>query len=183
VSSPAPPGSAASRFTGVLGTVILASLVIVGLAVPAQAHVELVRSSPADGALLSSAPAEVVLTLSEEASSGGTLIAVAGPDGAPVTVEPTEVSGTVVSAALPPLPDRGTYTVAYRVVSGDGHAVSGSIRFTVGDASDVSSSAPSASSTSGIVTGAIVIVGGLALLAVIAVTYVRRSGLRSDDDA
>ncbi len=152
-----------------------------GLALPAQAHSALVSSSPVDGAVLPSAPDQVVLTFNEDALSGGTVIALTGPDGAPVGVEPTVVRGPVVSAALPPLPDRGTYTVAYRVVSGDGHPETGSIRFTVGDESDVSAQAASSTSASGLVTGAIVIVGGLALLAVIAVAYARRSGLRSDD--
>jgi copper resistance protein C len=170
-----------ARLLVVLGTVMLASVGLVWCGVPVQAHVDVVSSSPADGAVLASAPKEIVLTLSESALSGGTVLALTGPDGTPVSVEPTVVTGPVVSVALPPLTARGTYTVAYRVVSDDGHPVSGSIRFTVGDESDVSASAPSASSTSGLVTGAIVVVGGLALLAVIAVAYVRRSGLRSDD--
>ncbi|QWF78866.1 hypothetical protein HUW46_02264 [Amycolatopsis sp. CA-230715] len=120
-----------------LGTKTVATLFLVAtaalLAAPAaDAHSVLVSSTPAKNASIATAPAQVSLEFNEPLEHGFTQLAVTGPDGAshweggqPV------VSGPKVTAPLRPLGPAGAYTVRYRVVSADGHPVSGTIGFTL----------------------------------------------------
>jgi hypothetical protein len=57
-------------------------------------------------------------------------VAVRGPGGASATAGGPTVTGTVVHQPLGPLTSR-KYTVEYRVVSQDGHPVSGALSFTL----------------------------------------------------
>lgn len=99
---------------------------------PAMAHSVLVSSDPAKDSSIASAPSVVTLVFNEPLDRGFTELAVLGPDGsshweggAPV------VTGEKLSAPLRPLGAAGVYTVKYRVVSADGHPVSGSVPFTL----------------------------------------------------
>ena len=95
---------------------------------PAVAHASLVSTSPEDGSEIATAPPSVELTFSEDVGSG--FVAVTAPDGTKVKTSHTHLSGPRVTADLSASDQRGRYTVAYRVVSADGHPVSGTFTFT-----------------------------------------------------
>lgn len=104
-------------------------LLLVG-ASPAAAHTELASSDPADSAVLAAAPTRVSLVFTEEINADYVTVALTGPDGAQLPLEPAAVSVDTVTQALPAV-SAGAFTVAYRVVSADGHPVQGSIGVTV----------------------------------------------------
>jgi copper transport protein len=107
---------------------------------PAGAHAVLESSDPADGAALDEPPAEVSFVFNEgvRASLGG--IRVVDADGERVDTGAVEAEGgTAVIGLEPDLPD-GTYTAAFRVISADGHPIRGGIVFTVGEATQATTS-------------------------------------------
>ena len=138
-------GRAARRaaVTGPLLLLAMAGLVAVGG--PAQAHAELVSTSPTDQQTLSEAPTRVQLTFDEPVSTEFSEIVVTGPDGLPHQDGSATFSGVTVTQALGLLPTAGRYDVAWRVVSDDGHPVTGALSFTVTSGSPVASSDPTLS--------------------------------------
>lgn len=101
---------------------------------PASAHTDLTSSTPAAGAVLASAPAEVVLRFAH-ALRGSTRVAVLGPGGADVAAGAPRVAGATVAVALrSPLPD-GDYRIVYHAVTDDGHRQPGSVAFVIAAAS------------------------------------------------
>ena len=107
---------------------LIASLVVLAGMMPAQGHASLVSSKPADGSQIATAPATVELTFSEDVDSG--FVGVTAPDGSTVKTSEPRIDGTTMSADLAANDQHGRYTVAYRIVSADGHPVSGEITFT-----------------------------------------------------
>ncbi|RVX39230.1 hypothetical protein EDD27_1578 [Nonomuraea polychroma] len=109
-------------------TAILAALLVLGTAGPALAHDALKSSTPAKDAVVEALD-EVELEFT--ATVRMPFVIVRGPgDTARQAGEP-QVDGKVVRQAVKgPLPD-GKYTIAYRVVSSDGHPIEGEIPFTV----------------------------------------------------
>lgn len=106
----------------------LAALTLATPAAPAAAHTALSGSTPADGAEVDTVD-EVVLTFNEQLRSGQLVVqdeAEKNVHKGKVTVSGTEVKRKV-RAELP----AGKYTVGYRVISADGHPVTGSLTFTV----------------------------------------------------
>lgn len=117
-----------------IAAVLLAVFAAVGLAQPAFAHNTLTSSNPKDGSSIAVAPDAVTLTFNDDVQPGeGNQIVVGGPDGTRWTSgsEPVDVDGTKASTALPPLGPAGKYTVAYRILSADGHVVKDVISFTL----------------------------------------------------
>ncbi|MBE1592473.1 copper resistance protein CopC [Nonomuraea angiospora] len=103
-------------------------LLVFGTAAPALAHDALKSSSPAKDAEVKSLD-EVRL----EFTAGVRLpfVIVRGPGGAELQSGKPEADGKVVTQAVKePVPD-GKYTIAYRVVSSDGHPIEGEIPFKV----------------------------------------------------
>jgi methionine-rich copper-binding protein CopC len=115
------------RALGLLSAVL--TIVLLAIAAPASAHTELVSSAPAAGSTAAS-PTAVKLTFSEQIDVRFARVSAKGPGGAEVTVGKPTVTGTVVSQPIAPR-EPGKYTVAYRIVSADGHPVSNSLSFTV----------------------------------------------------
>ena len=107
--------------------VVAACLVFVGQ-LPADAHASLVSTDPADGSQIATAPETVELTFSEDLDTG--FVAVTAPDGTKVGTSEPRLSSARMSADLAESQQRGMYTVAYRVVSVDGHPVTGQFTFT-----------------------------------------------------
>lgn len=113
-------------------------------ATPAQAHAVLLRADPSDGAVLALPPSAVRLAFNEPVDAVGAGLRVFAADGtrvdlgrAPTRADVDTGDRTVLAAELPEdLPDGG-YVVTWRVRSADGHAVAGTLRFTVGDAAPV----------------------------------------------
>lgn len=115
-----------------LGLLTLALGLLLGPASPAQAHAVLVSSSPVPDVVLTSAPAEVVLTFSETVRQVPDKIRVLGPDGSRVDRGEPTFTGAVVNIPVDPTGPQGTYLVSYRVISADGHPVTGAYTYSVG---------------------------------------------------
>jgi methionine-rich copper-binding protein CopC len=91
-------------------------------ATPASAHAHLVRAVPGDGATVTTAPARVRLVFDENMRAPAAL-AVTGPSGARVDQGQAQVLDNTASVRVE-VRTAGRYTVAFRVVSADGHPVS-----------------------------------------------------------
>lgn len=140
-------------WVAVVGMVIgvLSSLVA---ATGASAHAALKSSSPRDGASLSAAPTEVALTFSEEVSTSFATVSVTSAAGRSVGRDTPAVSGATVTQPLDVGLASGAYMVSFRVVSKDGHPVSGRTSFSLaldatGGPSATTSSAPDATTPPG----------------------------------
>lgn len=125
-----------NRLTKGLSVLVLTGLGLFAMASPAFAHNSLTGSNPADKAVLDAGPSEVVLTFDQPVQEGEGLnsIAVTGPDGEQWQGGPATVDSNVVSAPVRELGPSGTYTIGYRIVSADGHPVSGELTFTLSTA-------------------------------------------------
>jgi methionine-rich copper-binding protein CopC len=105
----------------------------VGLAGPAAAHNVLTSSDPTDGSTLQTAPTTVRLTSDQPVQDFEPVVTVIGPDGNRYESGAPVVDSTVVTAGVNALPVAGAYSIAYRVVSADGHPVEGEIKFQLAD--------------------------------------------------
>lgn len=135
-----------ARRAGVLLLLVLAA-VLAG-ALPALAHAALVSTSPADGAVLTKAPAQVTLRFDEGVNAQAGSIKVYSPDGRRVdagTVPHGTDGGATVTARLRGGLGHGTYIAGWRVVSDDSHPVSGAFAFSIGARSRTSAAAAAAS--------------------------------------
>ncbi|MDY0829583.1 copper resistance protein CopC [Microbacterium sp. BG28] len=114
-----------------LATLLIASGgVLLGTA-PAFAHDELVSSDPASGSTVDALPAALTLTFSGDLLSDASTTVVQVTDAAGTSLAdgaPT-VSANVVTQPLTGSAS-GTVSVAWRVVSSDGHPISGEFAFT-----------------------------------------------------
>lgn len=116
----------------------LLALSLLSLSTPAWAHTAVVSLSPAKGASLSVAPTQVLITADAEVQDMGTAITVTSPLGARVDDGSTEVEGKLVLIGLKSLTEVGTYTVNYRLLAQDGHALDGTYEFSLTTASSPS---------------------------------------------
>lgn len=132
------PAAAVRRAAGWVLALCVALLLCAG---PAAAHNELVSAEPADGAVLTTSPTVVTLTFDQPVQDGFNTITVTGPGNTQWPSGETTTSGTAVSTRIGPLGPAGEYVIGYRVLSADGHPVTGSLRFTMAAAS---TSAPAA---------------------------------------
>ena len=171
---------------------IAAGITLAGTS-PAFAHDELVASSPEPGEVFETAPAEVVLDFSGDIIEAGTVIEVVDHHGGDVAIGDPVIAGPQVTATLP-ADLEGEYQVRWRAVSADGHPIEGTIDFGVGaDATGVWVEEPphtdetdgaaadeqegddAAAETTGAEPWMIAaaVLGGLALIAVIAAVIVK----------
>ena len=111
-------------------TALLAAAAVVLSASPALAHNRLVSSDPAQGASLAAPPQSITLVFDDAVLPVGTAIEVAGPGGGPVELSAPTVEGDRVVQALPTGLPAGGYSVLWRVTSGDGHPIDGTLTFT-----------------------------------------------------
>jgi copper transport protein len=113
----------------------LTAIGFVGAVTSAQAHAALIRSSPADGAILATVPPEMQMWFSEAVqvnlSEVRLLTATGGAFSTQVHGDPTDPTLLVVT--LPKGLPKGIYTVVWKSVSAaDGHAADGRLAFSVG---------------------------------------------------
>jgi len=116
---------------------LLAALVTIAALAPASAfgHAVLERSDPLSGAIAKREPGQIVFHFSESVEGNFGAIRVYDKGGGRVesgdAFHPSGRGsdlGTHLKAALP----KGTYTATYRVISADGHPVSGGLVFSIG---------------------------------------------------
>lgn len=99
----------------------------------ASAHAQLLDTDPAEGAVLDEAPAHATLRFNEAVQLLPTSIELFSASGSPIALT-ARVSGTDVFITMPTELTDGRYALSYRVVSADGHPVSGAVSFSIGDA-------------------------------------------------
>jgi len=76
-------------------------------------------------------------------------ISVRGPDNTSWRTGAVDVESNIVSASLDELGPAGAYEVTYRIVSADGHPVSGEVPFTLSKAGNGTASAQEQAETGG----------------------------------
>ncbi len=109
---------------GAFGTVLWSSGTV-------SAHAELLGVTPADGAVVATTPAQVVLQFSEAVSLTGGSARVLDQNAAVVSGDARVDGNNVVIPVGGELPD-GTYTVTWVAISEDSHPVSGATVFSIG---------------------------------------------------
>ncbi|MDI6024075.1 copper resistance protein CopC [Leucobacter sp. UT-8R-CII-1-4] len=119
-----------------LGVLSVIAWLIFASGVPAYAHDQVTNQTPAAGEHFDTSPDEVALTFTGEPLSVGAIIMVVDAEGESWEEGEPSFSGFTVTQQLKsPLPD-GNYQVRWRIVSSDGHPISESFLFSVGDVSD-----------------------------------------------
>lgn len=120
----------------------VAVITLLGLALalvparPASAHASLSSTEPASGEVLLEPPTEVVLHFTEAVEARDGDVRVIGADGERVDGGDVEQpDGRTVVAPLDGIGDGG-YVVAWKVVSSDGHPISGGFTWRVGESSE-----------------------------------------------
>src|SRR5699024_3861234 len=115
-------------FAALLG----AAMSVCACAPAASAHDQLVSSNPEDGAELDQQPKWLEMTFSGEIQEVGSEVTVV-VDGKDVSAGELTVEGKKLEVALPDDLKPGDYKVTWRVVSQDGHPISGDYAFTIKD--------------------------------------------------
>ena len=118
-----------------VGLAVLAGTAwIIVPASPASAHASLTGTSPAAESVVPDPPKEVVLTFSEPVNVALGRVTVLDPEGVQVQDgKPVRrKGGTEVVAKLRSGLPRGTFVISFRVVSADGHPISGGVVFSIG---------------------------------------------------
>lgn len=100
----------------------------------AAAHAILLRTIPADGAILAASPHEVTVTFDDSIRPRGGIAAVANASGASILAAPSPpfVSGRTLHIPLGGHLADGAYTIRWSIASEDGHPEQGVLAFAVG---------------------------------------------------
>lgn len=123
--------SALSLLLSAVLTLVIGSFGLMS-ASPALAHDQLIGSNPKNGAKLDKQPEWLELEFSGDIQEVGTEIQV-NHNGKDVSAGEITVEGRKVTSALPDDLEPGDYEVVWRVVSSDGHPISGTVKFTIKD--------------------------------------------------
>ena len=131
------------RATTAAVALFLALAGAVFLAPQAWAHNVMVSSDPTDGSTAAPGLATVTFTFDQPVQNFDPLIAVTGPDGLQYQTGSATVAGNAVSSTVA-LGPAGRYIASYRIVSEDGHPVTGQITFSTAAAGTGKGTAPPA---------------------------------------
>lgn len=116
-----------------------------GLAIgQAAAHDAVTETSPRDGQVLAKPPARVTVTFTAPQLSDTATLVATSATGERIRL-PATTQDNVIAAPWPATEPAGTYTLAWRSVGSDGHALSGQFAFTY----STPNSGPSAASPTG----------------------------------
>lgn len=134
-----------------LAAVALTLTTLVAAPSAVHAHASQVGSAPSADEVLPAAPAEVRIDFDSGLLEMGAALVVRDENEESVTTGPAVVGDRTFTVPVDPRAAPGVYSVAYRVVSADGHTIEGSFDYTV--AGDVAQSAvttaPSAAPVAG----------------------------------
>jgi len=127
---------ARERLLLLFGALALAvAFTLTGVAAPASAHDSVLSTTPSDAEHLDTAPETVSMRFTDDIMQlGAVMLVVDGSKTDWAKGLPTLDGPTATLALDPDLPD-GAYQARWRVVSADGHPISGTFDFTVGDVS------------------------------------------------
>ena len=118
----------------VVAAVLLAIGAAVGVATPVQAHDQIISTSPSEDGHVDTAPAEVSMVYTDSLIEVGAVVLVMDDTDKDWADGPVALDGPNATQAIKPgMPD-GIYQVRWRVVSSDGHPISGVYDFAVGTA-------------------------------------------------
>jgi methionine-rich copper-binding protein CopC len=113
---------------------LFAGAAVLATAAPAAAHNALIGSDPKDKTSLEVGPSTVTLTFDQDVQGGKGINQITVTDAAgghyEVVGDPT-IKDTAVSAKVDALGKAGQYKIGYRILSADGHPVSGELTFTL----------------------------------------------------
>ncbi|GAA3704860.1 copper resistance protein CopC [Microlunatus aurantiacus] len=126
-----------------MAVVVATAVVLIGLPCRAAAHGGVLDySTPAEGAAVAELP-QIVLRFTTPILTEYSQFVLTQTGGTPITLQPTYTpdSQTVTLQPATTVPDGG-YRLAYRIVSDDGHPVTATIGFTVGDTTATPPPAP-----------------------------------------
>ncbi|WP_164545207.1 copper resistance CopC family protein [Antribacter gilvus] len=100
---------------------------------PAWAHDQLLSSTPGDGKTITALPPEIILTLSEAPLATGAQVVITAADGDMVPTGTISVDEATARVTVPVTGQgpSGAYTVAWHVVSSDGHPIEGAFEFSL----------------------------------------------------
>ncbi|WP_161801120.1 copper resistance protein CopC [Kitasatospora griseola] len=115
-----------------LTALLLAALSVLAPAPRAQAHAQLLASSPAADSVTAESPTAVTLSFDSPVQPGYTTVAVLGTDGTPYTDGPPTALNGQVQQKLGRLP-KGAIQVVWRAVAADGAPLQGRFAFTNAD--------------------------------------------------
>jgi methionine-rich copper-binding protein CopC len=180
------------RIPAVIAAAVLAAFAVLGVAGPAFAHDQLLSTSPQDGATVSSLPAAVTLTFNDtvdDAGSDANQVKVMDASCKVINDGPLQLQDNVVTQPIAG-ESTGPVTVLWRVVSRDGHPVSGDFTFTVSGSGAAAASpasscdaAPATTAPTGSSDGMLPwIIGGgvVVIVAAVIVLLVTRSSRAGD---
>ncbi|MCO8269272.1 copper resistance protein CopC [Actinoplanes sp. TRM 88003] len=165
---------------------LAAILAVLAPPAPAWAHAKLLSADPAQSATLAKAPTSVTLTFNEELNPDFTTVVLSDAAQQRLPLAVPAVEATKARVAIDQPIGNGTYLLAYRVVSQDGHTVQGSYTFTVADpalppaavvAAPSAAAAPPAGSGR-IPTGVLIGLGALGIFLAAVAAYFFASGRR-----
>lgn len=108
---------------------LVSTSLLLWVSLPAWGHTRLESSEPAADDTVTEAFDAVLLVFNEAVSSEFAAVRVTDPAGDRVDVGPPEMAGERVEQPLGPVTEHGEYSVAWRVVAGDGHPLEGTFTF------------------------------------------------------
>lgn len=143
-------GMSARTLTGLLAAAGIAAAAVLLTAAPAAAHDQLIESDPAASSTVDAVPEQIVLTFSADVltDEGATVVEVTDATGTRVDEGDAVVAGPTVTQALTvPAEPNGDFEVVWKVVSSDGHPISGEYTFTVAGATPTPTPTPTETAT------------------------------------
>ena len=123
--------------------VVLSLMATVASAGPLPTHARLVSASPQDGEQLQKSPTRITLTF-DEPVPGQFATVVLSREGAPVALGAPTATGTVLTVEITGQLAPGSYRIAWRATTGDGHPISGASTFTLTGAPSAASATATA---------------------------------------
>lgn len=128
-----------SRIVRLVASCALVLAGVLGTASAASAHAELLATSPGDGTIVPEAPRSVQLQFSEDVSLRPDGVRVLDDQGRRVDQGRASAAGATVTVPVRANLSKGSYVVAWRAVSADGHPVHGAFSFSIGRQSTLGS--------------------------------------------
>lgn len=111
-------------------TVLAASLALGLTAAPALAHTAMAKTSISENARLAKAPGDFTATFEHETSIAAVKLVSASGQQIQLNYKPTPAMSKTFTVQLPTLA-AGKYTLSWRAIAKDGHAMPGAVHFTI----------------------------------------------------